>query len=250
MDGSLVILCGTALSVAAIHTLLGPDHYVPFVAMSKAGGWSLRRTMVVTLICGLGHVLSSVVIGVIGIACGAAVWRLETIESLRGDLAGSLFLGFGLAYLVWGIRRGVRNRPHTHWHHHQDGTVHSHVHVHSGAHVHVHDGAGSRVSEIHRPSNLTPWVLFVIFFFGPCEPLIPLVFYPAAHGAWWHVAIVSAVFGVGTLVTMTVVVILGTVGLNRAGAAWRSSFRRWSRFDHALAGAVVFLCGAVMKMGH
>jgi hypothetical protein len=30
-------LCLTAVTVGAVHTLLGPDHYVPFVATSRAG---------------------------------------------------------------------------------------------------------------------------------------------------------------------------------------------------------------------
>ena len=68
MTDSIIVLCGTAASIGFLHTLLGPDHYLPFVAMSRAGGWSLKKTTVVTVLCGMGHVLSSVVLGFIGIA--------------------------------------------------------------------------------------------------------------------------------------------------------------------------------------
>jgi len=35
-----VALCATAAGVGVIHTLLGPDHYLPFAAMARAGDWS------------------------------------------------------------------------------------------------------------------------------------------------------------------------------------------------------------------
>ena len=57
------ILLVTAASIAFLHTLLGPDHYVVFTAMGKARSWSLARTLRITFLCGLGHVLSSVLIG-------------------------------------------------------------------------------------------------------------------------------------------------------------------------------------------
>ena len=50
-------------AIALTHTLLGPDHYVPFIAIGRARGWSVRRTLVVTVLCGAAHVLSSVLIG-------------------------------------------------------------------------------------------------------------------------------------------------------------------------------------------
>jgi len=112
IDGAIV-LYSTAASVAFVHTLLGPDHYLPFVAMSRAGGWSRRKTIVITVLCGLGHVLSSAVLGLIGIALGIAAFKLEWIEQFRGDLAGWLLLAFGLVYFLWGVRRAIRNQPHS-----------------------------------------------------------------------------------------------------------------------------------------
>ncbi|MFM8705753.1 MAG: hypothetical protein ACKOHG_18240, partial [Planctomycetia bacterium] len=81
------MLCLSAFSVGVIHTLLGPDHYLPFVAMSKAGGWTARKTLGVTIACGLGHVAGSVVIGIVGLLLGIAVMKLEAFEALRGDMA-------------------------------------------------------------------------------------------------------------------------------------------------------------------
>jgi hypothetical protein len=51
MDGvSLSILLG-AVSVAFFHTLLGPDHTLPFIMLARSEGWSMTRTLVVTFLC-------------------------------------------------------------------------------------------------------------------------------------------------------------------------------------------------------
>src|SRR5262245_32323952 len=116
MQIGLGALCFAALTVGLTHTLAGPDHYVPFVAMSRVGNWSLRKTLIVTFFCGIGHVGSSVVLGFIGVALGLILSQLESIEGVRGDLAAWLLIGFGLAYTLWGLWRAIANRPHTHLH--------------------------------------------------------------------------------------------------------------------------------------
>lgn len=244
LTDELTLLCGTAASVGALHTLLGPDHYLPFIAMSRAGRWSLCKTTLITLLCGLGHVLSSIALGVIGIFFGVAVFRLEDIERTRGEVAGWLLLAFGLIYFIWGVRRAIRNRSHAHLHTHVDGTAHDHEHRHAREHVHVHNAQHGTANGISQPArSMTPWILFVIFIFGPCEPLIPLLMYPAAKGHVWDVILVSTIFAVTTLTTMTAAVLLAYFAI---GAR---TFRRMERYSHALAGFVVFLCGAAIMTG-
>src|ERR1043166_7103340 len=143
----------TAMSIAFFHTVLGPDHYVPFVAMSRAGRWSPAKTTIVTLLCGIGHVGSSAVLGVLGVGLGVAVFKLKIIEAFRGDVAGWLLLAFGIVYFAWGIRAAFRNRPHTHWHAHDGGVVHQHVHVHHDEHLHIHSAveASATATPEHSP---------------------------------------------------------------------------------------------------
>lgn len=240
------VLCATAGGLGFMHTLLGPDHYVPFVAMSRVGGWSLAKTTVVTVLCGVGHVLSSVVLGIVGVAVGIAVFKLETVEGLRGELAGWLLLAFGLAYFVWGVHRAIRNKPHTHAHMHAGGIVHHHEHAHADDHAHVHAppyAPGQQPATKEKSGSLTPWILFTIFVFGPCEPLIPMLMYPAAQGSAWGIALVTLVFGVTTLATMTTIVVAVYLG------AARLTLGRFQRYGHAAAGFLVVACGAAMLMG-
>lgn len=203
-------LVTTAGGVALVHALAGPDHYIPFLALARARGWSMSRTLTVTAACGLGHVASSVLLGVllVGVAQSASTW--VAVEALGGEVAGWLLLGFGAAYTVWGVRVALAPR----------------VALHRVHHV-----------------ALGPWVLFLVFLFGPCEPLIPLVIVPAAQHSWGVLLSVCAVFGLVTVVSMTVVVAGAYLGAAKLAGSGRG---RWS---HALAGAALTACGVAVRMG-
>lgn len=84
----VIVIAGTAALIGFTHTLLSLDHYLPFIVLSKARKWSYGKTALITFISGLGHVLSSVVLGFVGILIGTAVFKLESIESVRGEIAG------------------------------------------------------------------------------------------------------------------------------------------------------------------
>ena len=236
MSPEITVLTLSAAAIAFMHTILGPDHYLPFIAMAKARGWSFGRTLRITLLCGVGHLVGSVLLGIVGITVGLQLGALEWLEGIRGNLAAWLLIGFGLAYTAWGIRQAFRNRPHTHWHSH-DGLTHSHVHTHHEDHAHVH---GERT----RGRSLTPWVVFIIFVLGPCEPLIPLLMYPAARESVVGVVAVTAVFGITTVLTMLGVVAVALKGLEKV------RFHFLERYTHALAGSTVLACGlAIVFLG-
>lgn len=237
MSDALTVLALTAASLGVLHTLLGPDHYLPFVMMARAGRWSRVKTVGVTLACGVGHVGSSVVLGGVGIALGATLAHVHRLESVRGQVAAWALIAFGLVYFVWGMRRALRHQPHTHIHTHADGKVHRHVHVHEDEHLHVHAADGSAPSL----ARMTPWVLFTIFVFGPCEPLIPLLMVPMAQRDLGGVVLVTAVFGVATLLTMLTAVMVCQLGVERLPLG------PLERYTHALAGAALALCGAAIR---
>jgi hypothetical protein len=86
-------------------------------------------------------------------------------------------------------------------------------------------------------------ILFTIFVFGPCEPLIPLPMYPATALSSWAVVLVAVVFGVVTIATMTGVIYLSSLGLGFI------SPERLGRFSHSLASGTIFLCGIAIRLG-
>lgn len=223
------LLLLTAAGLGFTHTIFGPDHYVPFIVMAKARKWSIGRTLFTTLYCGLGHVASSVIIGIIGIVIGFSLERIELFESFRGNLAGRAFFIFGFAYMVWGIFKAVKNKPHTHVHIHESGDAHEHEHTHHTGHVHVHE----KKSKV----NLTPWILFVIFVLGPCEILVPLLMYPAAQHNPGTIVSVTLLFSTITVATMCAAVTVGYYGLKILPTV------KIDRYMHAIAGATICLSG-------
>jgi ABC-type nickel/cobalt efflux system permease component RcnA len=235
MSSDLNILLVTAASVGFIHTVTGPDHYLPFVVIAKARKWTMAKTSLITLACGIGHVGSSVVLGGLGIALGVMLSKIEGIESFRGNLAAWAFVLLGLGYMIWGIYRALRNKPHRHIHYHTGKTTHEHEHTHEQNHDHVH--------KTEKIVNLTPWVLILIFVLGPCEVLIPMLMYPAAEHGTKGIALVSAVFAVSTIATMLVIVTLLTTGFNKI------PFGKLERWTHAIAGATILLSGIAILLG-
>ncbi|GAB4302750.1 MAG: hypothetical protein Kow0090_18350 [Myxococcota bacterium] len=233
MDTSLGIIAATAASIGFIHTVIGPDHYLPFVMIGRAQRWGYGKLIAVTVLCGLGHVLSSVILGFIGVALGIAVGELEGVEATRGEIASYLLIGLGLAYGVWGIYYALREKTHTHTHIHSDGSVHEHEHNHLSGHVHIH-------GDVERRNNVTLWMIFVIFVLGPCEPLIPLIMYPAAQHSPLGVALVSAIFGATTILTMTAIAIALYSGVKIINLG------RLERYAHALAGFMIALSGSAI----
>jgi len=222
------LLLLAAVSVSFFHTLAGPDHYLPFVALSRAREWSLARTLFWTMICGAGHVGSSVLLGLGGAALGWSVTKIGWLESVRGGIAGWTFLGFGFLYCIWGLMRAKSNKRHKHFDVNDDGSVYVFEHKH---------GEAVAIKERHK---VTPWVMFIVFVLGPCEPMIPLLYFPAAKHSISNMFLLIVVYTLFTLLTMTLMVLAGFYGL---------SFLKTDKLEpylHALGGFTILLCGAGM----
>ena len=212
------ILISTAALIAFIHTIIGPDHYLVFVALGKARDWSTAKTLKYATMCGIGHILSSVIIGFLGIFFGIELVKLVNLEESRGLLSGWMLLFFGLIYFVWGLRKlrihkNKKNLP----------------------------GDYRYVNSQKRFFNITPWALFIVFVLGPCEALIPLFMYPAMEADMMLVFQVALVFGVVTLLTMLFSVFLLLKGLNMF------RFNSFERYSHVIAGASIILCASTIN---
>lgn len=229
MNNEILALSATAATLGFLHTLAGPDHYLPFIVMAKARKWSYFKTIWITFLCGIGHVGSSILIGVIGIIFGLGVAKLEIFEGYRGSVAAWLFILFGLVYFIWGLWKGIKNKGHRHIHVHDDGGLHRHGHSHINNHAHQHPE--------EKKMNLTPWILITIFVFGPCEPLIPLLMYPAAEQSTSGIVLVASVFSLVTIVTMLTMVLLPLFGFKFL------PMRFLERYMHAIAGFTILICG-------
>ena len=215
MTGGLFsTLAVAAVTVGSLHTA-APDHWVPFAALARARRWSLRRTALVTLACGFGHVTVSALFGFLGLFFG--VRMLHALGARMGTVAPLLLIAFGVVYGLWGLRRAVAPRLHGHPHPHYD---------------HVHD-----------PSRASAWTLFLLFSADPCVAVIPLLFAAAPLGLAPTVGIVL-LYEAATLATMLLFVLPARAGARVLRAPWLD------RYGDAAAGGLIAAVGiAVAALG-
>lgn len=217
MTASVSAIWLTAFLTAVLHTIMGPDHYLPFVAIGKSRGYSLKKTLLWTFVCGIGHIASALLIALVFIYFShwLSAENFTWIEDNRGDIAAYSLIGLGAAYLLWALRHRIR-------------------HKHNAAHHHL-PSAGSR-------ENISVWVLFIIFVLGPCEALLPILTASSVLGAY---AVISCtvIFSAATIATMMLAVTLGILGINAL------RFKRLEAYAHEIAGTAIMFCGVAIICG-
>lgn len=219
MNDPYLILLSTAATLGIVHTAIGVDHVVPFIVLSQARKWTLARTLAMTALCGVGHVLSSVLIASVGLALGIATSRLEWIEATRGSWAAVLLICFGLVYAAiagWKSRNKAQTNAET---------------------------ATSKMAKL----RVMP-ALFVIFVLGPCEALLPLLTASGLALSLTQALLVGALFCAATLITMLALVTIGYVSMTASGLAKEHGLLH--RHAHALAGLSMAVSGlAIIILG-
>jgi len=200
----MIALVASAVSVAFFHAL-APDHWVPFVALARGSRWGVRRLAWIATLAALGHVVTSLLLGFLGLWAGLAIHQLRGAEAWRGSVGVWLLIGFGVAYALWGFKHAQHPHPH----------------------VTVQD-----VAKTYATRRM--WMLFAIMVFGPCEPLIPLMFV-ASQAGMATVWAISLVFSLVTVVMIVAQSTLSYAGVRLVNAPWME------RYAHALAGLVIIL---------
>ncbi len=212
MRNSLWILLVSTLSVAFLHAL-APDHWMPCAAIGKAQRWSKTRLLLITFISGIGHVGISILFSIIGILLGFSLSKIKGIEGQRGQVVLWLLIGFGIAYMIWGIKKAREQK------------------------CKVID------EEKLKAKTVAVWTMFAIIVLGPCEPLVPLAFLGYNYG-WVGVVTVSIIFSIVTIIMMLAQSLLAFMGIQLI----KSDIAQ--RYSHAFAGLVIALTGAfVMLVG-
>ena len=227
MDGSWPALAMGAVSVGVLHTVVGPDHYLPFVAIGAARDWSRRKLVAVTMICGTAHILASMAIAlVVGGLMGLGTARVEETFGWQGSIVAWALVVLGVGYAAWGIFR-----------------PHRHRHLPDGSHLPAGMDGEPPGPPRKQGKDITVWTLILIFAFGPCEALIPLVMLPSARGSVAGITLVLILFGTATVLTMTTLVFLLHSGIKLIPTG------RLTRAAHPMAGLVIALCGVAILLG-
>lgn len=217
MTASLTAIWLAALMTAVVHTIMGPDHYLPFVAIGKSRGYSLKKTLAWTFVCGVGHIASALLIALMFIYFShwLSAENFAWIEDNRGNIAAYALIGLGAAYLLWAVRHRL-------------------IHKHNAAHSHQPQNGDKK--------DISVWVLFIIFVLGPCEALLPILTASSVLGSF-SVISYTVIFSVATIATMMLAVTLGMLGINAL------RFNRLEKYAHEFAGATIMVCGLAIICG-
>jgi hypothetical protein len=207
----IVALVLGAMAVGALHTM-APDHWLPFAALARSRGWTARRTARTTILCGFGHVTVSAALAIAALYLGLTA--AHAFGSRLEGLAIYLLIGFGIIYMIWGLRRDPLSVLHPHRHSH-------------GHHDHDH--------------GLTEWSLFLLFCADPCVAVMPVIMAAASSG-WTGVAAVIVGYEIATLATMVALVTTAHAGARALRAPWLD------RYGDAAAGALIVVMGTALAV--
>ncbi len=226
--GVWVVVAGSA-AVGAIHALL-PDHWIPFVLLSKARRWDLGRSLAAVVAGGVAHLGSTAALGFLLAFLGAeAIRRVGP----AAEFAGAAILAvFGLMLALRGMRSARAGEGHSH------SGEHSHDHpgtrppVRDDSPAHPHSYPHDRRRHAGRGHLLEGAVLGV----RPCAEAIPIFLAAAAYGLTSSVLAVAA-WVLATLGTTVIVVWFSLLGLR----SFKPDFLE--RYGELAAGLVILLMG-------
>ena len=203
----LQILFGSLL-LSVVHALI-PNHWIPLVAIGKAEKWSKRETISATIITGLAHTSSTVLVG---IAIGFAGYKLSASYDLITTLIAPLVLvTIGLVYLIIDF-------------------VKLHRHEHSFV---------ARASGLSKSRWGLILTLSIAMFFSPCIEL-EAFFFQAGTLGWPGIIVVSVIYTITTVTFMAVFVSLGTRGIEKLN---------WHFLEHhekRVTGLVLIILGILV----
>jgi len=93
-----------------------------------------------------------------------------------------------------------------------------------------------------KANTIISVVVFLIFAFGPVEPLIPLLMVPSSAYGLGAAFLVSMVFMAGTILTMLILVVGTLHGLKFVPKIFQTH-------GHSLAGVTLAISGLAMVLG-
>jgi ABC-type nickel/cobalt efflux system permease component RcnA len=208
MSQQALLLVFAVIAVGVLHTLV-PDHWAPIALMARQRGWSQMQTARAAFGAGLGHTLSTLLIGLVVWVAGLAfALRFGHLVSLASSVA---LIGFGswIAVSSW---RELHGSGH---HHEQEPTP-----------VNDDRSKGSRMA------------LLLILGSSPMVEGIP-TFFAAAKFGIGLIAIMSFFFALSTIATYVVLCVYSSAALQRV------SLGPVERYGEVLSGAFIAVVGII-----
>jgi putative Mn2+ efflux pump MntP len=170
------ILTGSII-ISLLHALI-PNHWLPVLAIGKKDNWSLNEISRVTLVTGLAHALSTIVIGIILGMLGSTL--AGQIKYFTHFFAPAMLVILGLFFI---------------YQHHR----HNHFHLH-------------HTPRASLPKTKIIMTLVIAMFLSPCMEIEAYFLLAGAYG-WWAVMSISVLYLIISVSGMVIWVRLAYKGI-------------------------------------
>jgi ABC-type nickel/cobalt efflux system permease component RcnA len=176
-----IIIGSSLLSIS--HALI-PHHWLPLALASKSENWSAKETAWITILIGLMHTFSTIIIGII---IGIIGYKLmNTFQSLENFLAPAVLIGLGIFFI---IKNFIRPEHH---HHQDDEHEHnSHHHHDHTTHHHLSEEELKTISKKSRKAIIS--AIGTMMIFSPCIE-IEAFYFTAGKFGWTGITILSVIY--------------------------------------------------------
>jgi len=202
--------------VVGILHMSAPDHWLTLCVLARNKRWAPKRLFGISFVTAIGHVGLSVALGLGVVGVGLVFSHL---------ISSYLDIGIGIIMVVVGLIVGIRPLIQKNPHHHE--------------HKHDHDHDLDNDDQKKGINNLTQGIGYFAVLGAALSPdpsIIPI--YLSAISAGFYFALeLSAVFAAASILTLLLLVQLGTVGLAKSLA------KIPEKYNNSMVGFVIAAIG-------
>jgi len=239
-DATTLALVAAAAGTSLLHTLI-PDHWLPFVLVGRARGWSISTVAMASALAAVIHSGLSVLLGLVTVWIGSTA--VESVGRTMEGVGAVLLVLFGVGYALWAWNKGGHFHPGGALLHRGDGRGacrgdEGHA---NPEHLHYHADGDLIASRRGRWGAVG---LAVIVGINPCVLVLPVMLASASRGAG-TLGLVATAYAVPTILLM--------VGLSVLGVRLRRGIHPpgMARFAEAGSGLIIALLGlAILFLEH
>ena len=196
-------------AVVGILHMSAPDHWLTLCVLARNKKWAPKKLFGISFMTAIGHVGLSVVMGLVVVVIGLVFSHL--ISYYLDTAIGIAMIGGGL---VVGIMPLVRNTPHPH------------------DHKHDHD----EEKKYGKLSSKIGYFAVMGAALSPDPSIIPIYFSAISAGFYFAIEL-SVIFAIASIVTLLLLVQLGTMGLAKTLA------RIPEKYNDSMVGFVIMAIG-------